>query len=162
MRNLGSIVAAAALAATTIIGGSTAASATTDAPAHAEPAVAAKTSGYGLNNARVRTFHTGGTRTQATVSPQIGRVSCGGRTDWFRIWTRYHGFPACYANDGEVAYTPTWTTYGYCSGNNSGWIEYWVEPYTHPDVEYFPSNFCRDFSQQYGTVEISDFAITGH
>ncbi|SHN26884.1 hypothetical protein [Actinacidiphila paucisporea] len=103
----------------------------------------------------------------STVTPQINKVTCGSRTDWFRLWTPYHGYPACYANNGTVYYgnrppDTTWTTYGYCSGNNRGSITYAVPGYAGWVTEKFGSGECDDFTQTWGeAVEVQGFTITG-
>jgi hypothetical protein len=100
------------------------------------------------------------------VTPDINKVTCGSRTDWFRLWTAYHGFPACYANSGDKYLAgglnppnDTWTTYGYCSGNNAGDIYYYTwdagwGTWDFHDVA-FTKWHCNDFTSTVGrTVEV--------
>ncbi|MGC0417790.1 hypothetical protein [Embleya sp. AB8] len=119
---------------------------------------------------------TAGTAPAAATGP----VGCGGRADFFRMWTQHHGFPICYATNGSVYYgnnppKTTWTTYGFCSGNNSGYITYWVRQ-TYGGTGWLrftdtfrgsaetghPDGTCIDYSKTSpGTVEVVDFGITG-
>ncbi len=110
-------------------------------------------------------------RTADTVlTPDTHKVTCGTRTDWFRLWTKYHGFPICYADRGyiDISYganppEDTWTSYGYCSGNNAGSIYYWFW-YDHQwNIAHddFGKGTCDDFTSTFGeTVEVFQINIT--
>jgi hypothetical protein len=88
-----------------------------------------------------------------TADPQDGdvhtdayEVVCGSRTDWWRIWTLYHGL-RCYATPGYINYgdppNNSWTTRKICTGNNTGWVQWWYKgEYQATDMGY---NRCYGF-----------------
>ncbi|WP_406443782.1 hypothetical protein OHB00_44590 [Streptomyces sp. NBC_00631] len=111
------------------------------------------------------TAHATTSTSAATVKPAINQVTCGSRTDWLRLWTEYHGYPVCYANNGTITYgfnppVNTWTSYGICFGNNSGTVTYYVDgAWT---TKSYGSGDCDNWSSRYGTtVEVGRIAITG-
>lgn len=105
-----------------------------------------------------------------TVQPKTHKVSCGKRTDWFRMWTATHGSPVCYTSAGKVTYghkppKNTWTTYGICSGNHKANVEIYFTDgrgnwYYEPI--YLKKKQCEDFSTDpnYGrAVEVAGFTL---
>ncbi|NUP47818.1 MAG: hypothetical protein HOW97_10985 [Catenulispora sp.] len=101
----------------------------------------------------------------AIAKPDMNQVSCGTRTDWLRLWTAHHGYPICYANNGMVYYgdnppKTTWTSYGVCFGNNSGWVKFYY--HGNDEWEDFKSHQCDNWSSRLGTtVEVAEIEITG-
>ncbi|MFI1168528.1 hypothetical protein ACH4UM_34360 [Streptomyces sp. NPDC020801] len=91
---------------------------------------------------------------EASVAP----VACGNHTDYFRVWTKYHGFPACFHNTGFKSFSPTWTSYGICAGAYSGYVNYIVDGVEIGDQ--FTAGNCIDWSRAYGTVEVVGFKLT--
>jgi hypothetical protein len=133
--------------------------------AAAAPAHSATSAGVGR---AVSTNAPATVRPEATVQPNINQVGCGSRTDWFRIWTQHHGYPACFANNGQyyIGNNPpvtTWTTYGICAGSNSGYVDYYVSSSSGKGWwrSWFKTGQCIDWSHKYGTVEVEGFGITG-
>lgn len=58
---------------------------------------------------------------QQSVTPQINRTDCDGRTDFLRIWSG--SFLDCFANSGFLDVNILYV-YKVCSGNNSGTVYY--------------------------------------
>src|SRR2546423_6923361 len=112
-----------------------------------------------------------GARSAATtpdgVVPDINEVTCGSRTDWLRLWTQVHGYPACFANNGYRYFgdnppKTTWSSWGVCYGNNSGHVNfYWNGSWWGED---FKNGQCDNWSKTLTgghVVEVKDISITG-
>ena len=80
------------------------------------------------------------TQTQV-VNPNINRVSCGSRTDWFRMWTDYDWDIDCFANAGSISVSIYNADY-VCSGNNAG-VVYWYYGGFYGST-YYPKWTCGD------------------
>jgi hypothetical protein len=106
-----------------------------------------------------------GTAPAAVVRPSTIRVTCNSNYHFFELYTKYHGYPVCYAQAGDVYYgnnppVTTWTTYSFCSGNNSGFITYFLPGVPGEQVLGFAKNVCHDFVYWEGSVvEVEGFHI---
>lgn len=130
--------------------------------------------GAALGGALLATIAAAGPASAEWTYGSIHKVTCGSRTDWLRLWTEYHGYPVCFASNGTwYSSNPldpnppktTWTSYGVCFGNNSGYVIYFAE---HSDGrwyqynEYFPSGHCDNWSATWQRpVEVWEIDITG-
>lgn len=65
--------------------------------------------------------HAGIALANAAASPNIYRVTCGSRTDWFRIWTDFDQDIDCFANPGTIS-VALYNADQVCPGNNSGYV----------------------------------------
>ncbi|WP_159039574.1 hypothetical protein [Streptomyces sp. TP-A0356] len=95
---------------------------------------------------------------QSASEASVAPVTCGNHTNYFRIWTKYHGFPACFHYTGFKSFSPTWTSYGICAGAYSGYVNYIVDGVEIGDQ--FTAGNCIDWSRTYGTVEVVGFKLT--
>jgi hypothetical protein len=97
------------------------------------------------------------------ATPNTSVANCPDRPDFFAIYTRYHG-NVCYANAGQIFYgneppITTWTTYGICTGNNSGAISFFLDGWWY-NQQPFGDHTCYDFFHASGTtVEVAGFDI---
>lgn len=71
------------------------------------------------------------TQKTQTASPNIQRVDCWFRTDWFRIWADKDQNIDCFANAGEMSVWISNADY-VCSGNNVGTVYSYSVATTYP------------------------------
>ena len=91
---------------------------------------------------------------------------CNGRHDFVQLWTEYHGYPACFANQGTYVFgddppNTTWSVSDICAGANQ--VYYYFYRYQngswHPMTGFLDYWDCYHLRLQYGEVEMSEIDV---
>ena len=67
----------------------------------------------------------------AAVQPDIRQFNCSISKNFLKLYTRYHGYPACFGDAGTITFgthppRDTWTSYGLCPARMSKSGDRWA------------------------------------
>ena len=102
----------------------------------------------------------------AAVQPDIRQFNCSISKNFLKLYTRYHGYPACFGDAGTITFgthppRDTWTSYGLCPGNKAGIVSYYNNDGSRSTEHFDRYGACIWWTNPpYGnTVEVESITI---